>query len=171
MNTLRSLVSSLAVVGFLTACGGGSDNIQPAGSTSTTTTVTAGDASRYAGTWSACFSNGASTSQRETIVITPTGATTAAFTDSQTNYSAAGCAGSAGTPTINTGSVAFTGTTKIVGTSTVDKGTVTQGTNVKKQIFLVTATTLNTGKEVGDGGTVDADGYPNSLDSGGLTKQ
>ena len=162
MKKLLSLGLSLSVAALMASCGGGDDG--PA-------TVTAGDANRYAGTYNACVSTGTSTSRKETIVITATGASTAAFTDTQTNYSAAACTGTAGTPTISTGTVAFTGTTKIVGTSTVDKGTVTQGTRVDKQIFLLAGGTLTTGKSVGDGGTVDADGYPNSLDSGVLTKQ
>ena len=188
MKNLISLASSLSVVVLLAACGGGDDG--PAAATSTTTTSTTttttpttttttttttpapGDASRYVGTWSSCNSTGASTSRRETIVITATGASTLAFTFTETNFSAAACTGSAGTPSVGTtGTVAFTGTTKTVGTSTVDKGSVTEGTRVQKQIFLVTATTLVTGKTAGDGGTVDADGYPNTLESGGLTKQ
>lgn len=172
MKKLLSLGSSLAVVFFLASCGGGGDDgPAPATSTTTTTTPAPGDASRYVGTWSACVSTGASTSRKETVVITATGPSTLAFTQSETNFAAAGCAGTAGTPSTSSGTVAFTGTTKTVGTSTVDKGTVTEGTTVQKQIFLVTATTLNSGKSVADGGTVDADGYPNSLDSGVLTKQ
>ena len=169
MRNLISLASSVALVALLSACGGSDD---PAPTTPPPpATVTAGDASRYAGTWSACVSTGASTSRKETVVITATGASTLAFSQSETNFAAAGCTGTAGTPSTGTGTAVFTGTTKTVGTSTVDKGTVTQGTKVQKQIFLVTATTLTTGKGVGDGGTLDADGYPNSLDSGVLTKQ
>lgn len=169
MRKMISLAPSLALAVLLGACGGGGG-----GTGSGTTglgTVTAGDASRYVGTWSSCSSTGTSTSERDTVVITATGASTLAFTDSQTSFSAAGCTGTAGTPTSSTGTVVFTGTTKTVGSSTVDKATITQGTSVNKQIFLVTATTLNTGRQAGDGGTVDADGYPNTLDSQVLTKQ
>jgi len=176
MTKFISVVSSVTFLAFLASCGGGGDG--PAATTAATTTTTptptalaAGDASRYVGTWSVCTSTGASTSRKETTVITATGPSSLNFTDTEINFAAAGCTGTAGAPSTSAGTVVFNGTTKTVGTSTVDKGTTTQGTTVQKQIFLVTATTLNSGKTVADGGTVDADGYPNSLDSGVLTKQ
>jgi hypothetical protein len=175
MKKLISLVSSVSLLALFASCGGGGDG--PATATATTATATtttvlaAGDASRYVGTWSACLSTGTSGSQKETTVITATGASSLAFTDTDINFPAAGCAGTASTPSTSTGTVVFNGTTKTVGTSTVDKGTVTQGTSVQKQIFLVTATTLSSGKSVADGGTLDVDGYPNSLDSGVQTQQ
>ena len=177
MNTLRCIVSSLAVAGFLTACGGGSDDIKPAGSTTTTTTtttVTAGDASRYAGTWVGCFSEGPTTSSRQTLVLTQQGANSLSGASTETAFAAPSCGGTAGVTKTSSGTIAFAGT-KTIGADTVDKATITfPGKPPQKQVLLVKGTApamLFFGKEPGDGGTLDADGYPTTLESNGLTKQ
>ena len=54
---------------------------------------------------------------------------------------------------------------------TVDKGIVTQTDGAQKQVFLATATTLSFGQQPGDGGTLDADGYPTTLDVNPLVRQ
>jgi hypothetical protein len=175
MKTLSCIVSSLAVAGLLTACGGGSDDPAPAGTSTTTTTTTttpttsAGTAAKYVGTWGGCFSTGAATSRKETLVITQQGAETASFAFTETNYAQLACAGAAGTTSTDSGTVAFTGT-KTIGTDTVDQANVTQGNGTQKQVFLVSGTTLKFGKQAGDGGTVDANGYPTTFDTNPLTK-
>lgn len=176
MKKLISIVSSLPLLVVLASCGGGGDDSAAAATTTTTTTTTAttpaaGDATRYAGSWGSCSSTGSATSEKEAIIITVTSANSFAFTDTTTSYGSPGCAGAAGATTNSTsGTVVFSGT-KTVGTDTVDKGIMTQGTNSKKQIFLATATTIRTGRTAQDGGPVDADGYPNTLDASGLVRQ
>jgi len=48
---------------------------------------------------------------------------------------------------------------------------VTQTDGAQKQVFLATATTLSFGQQPGDGGTLDADGYPTTLDVNPLVRQ
>ena len=67
----------------------------------------------------------------------------------------------------------FSGT-KTIGADIVDKGIVTSGSAVSKQVFLVKGSspvTLTTGRQASDGGAVDSDGYPTTLDSTPLIKQ
>jgi hypothetical protein len=171
-----TLVSGVLALALLASCGGGGsgggsvDTTAPASGYDQTAGVTAGDASRYAGTWVACNSTGATTSEREVVVLTATGANTVSFSDTSSVYSGVNCTGSVGSSSSKTGTLAFAGT-KTVGTDTVDKGLMTRDGVQKKNIFLVTATTLKTGRAAEDGGTLDADGYPNTLDTNGLTRQ
>lgn len=174
MNSIIRFVPALAVLALVTACGGGGGSSDatatPSTTTPTPTPVVATDSSRYAGTWALCRSSGATSSERETLAFTATSATTLAFTETNTAFASLNCAGAAGTTKTNTGTASFTGT-KTVGTDTVDKVIVTQGTQTQKQIVLVTATTLRTGKAAEDGGVVDADGYPTTLETNAFTKQ
>ena len=177
MKKLISLVCGISVAVALASCGGGDSPAATTTATTTPTTTTpasvalaATDATRYSGNWAVCRGTGAATSARETIAITATSATTLAFTDTETLFAALNCTGAAGTTKTSTGTVAFNGT-KTVGADTVDKVIVTQGTQTQKQILLVTATTLKTGKGGSDGGPIDADGYPTTFDGTPFTKQ
>lgn len=174
MIKLISIVPALLSLTLLASCGGGGNESGAATTPPITTTppaIATPDASRYVGTWADCFQTGAATSTRETVVISAQSSSSVTFSNTETPYATLACAGKAGSPVTTTGSVTFNGT-KTVGTDTVDKGIVTEGTNApRKQIFLVTATTLKSGRSVQDGGSVDADGYPTSFDSGTLGKQ
>ena len=181
MKTFFSLVTSISVAVALASCGGGGDS--PAATTSTTTTPTAttttttptsvtpaaNDATRYSGTWAACHPGGTD-SEGETLVITATSATTLAVTSTDTKFASTNCAGAGGATKTSTGSAAFVGT-KTVDADTVDKVIYTEGTQTQKQILLVTATALKVGRQQSDGGVLDADGYPTTLATTGLTKQ
>lgn len=165
MKNLILAISGLSVAVLLAACGGGGDGTaDPAAATSSTT------AAKYGGTWGGCFSTGAASSRKETLVITPQGADIASFSFAETSYGQLACAGAAGTTSTDTGTVAFSGT-KTIGTETVDKGIVTQAGGSQKQVFLATATTLQFGRQAGDGGTPDADGYPTTFDTNPLARQ
>lgn len=170
-------LAALSVATMLTACGGGGDG-NPASttaqassaeaSTTTTTTMTT-TAAKYAGTWGGCFATGAATSRQETLVIVQQGSDSASFSFTEVNYDALACAGAAGTTSTDAGTIAFSGSMTI-GADTVDKGIVTQTNGVQKQVFLATETTLTFGRQPGDGGAVDADGYPTTFDTNLLTR-
>ena len=170
MKSITRFVPALAVLALVTACGGGGSSSDAPATPTPTPPVVATDSSRYVGTWAQCHSTGATTSARETIVITAPSATTVAFTQTETTYASLNCAGAAAATTTSTGTGVFVGT-KTVGADTVDKVNVTQRTTTNKQILLVTATTLKTGKGANDGGVVDADGYPTTLETVSFTKQ
>lgn len=158
-----TLVSGLLALALLASCGGGgSGGDQSSG-------VVAGDATRYAGTWVSCDATSGTTSDRDVVVITATGSNTFSFNESSAVYATANCTGPVtSTRSGTTGTVVFAGT-KTVGTDTVDKGIVTDASGQRNQIFLVTATSLRSGRRAEDGGTLDAEGYPNTLDTAGLT--
>jgi len=171
MKNLNHAIAALSVTTFLAACGGGGDgsaDLVAAPATPTTPSATT-TAARYAGSWGGCFSTGATTSRNETLVITAQGAETASFAFTETNYAQPACAGAAGTTSTDSGTIAFAGT-KTIGTETVDQGNVTQGTGTRKQVFRVSGTTLKFGKQAGDGGTLDANGYPTTFDTNPLTR-
>lgn len=176
MKNLILTLSALSVAVLLTACGGGGsssvDDSAAVADATASSTPAGVDATRYAGSWGSCSSTGNGASEQEAIVITATSASSFAFIDTTTSYASPDCSGAAGATTNSTsGTVAFSGT-KAVGTDTVDEGLLTQGTNTpQKQIFLATATTIRTGRMAQDGGTLDADGYPNTLDTNGLVRQ
>ena len=171
MKKVVSLGSCLAVVVFLASCGGGSND--PAPTASTTPTPPAATALKYAGTWVGCFPNGTA-SARNTLVLTQSTTASISATQTDTNYAAASCAGAAGTTTTNSSTGTVDGT-KTIGTDTVDKVTITQsGRPAQKQVLLVKGTApvmLFVGKQAADGGAVDAEGYPATLETLGLTKQ
>jgi len=139
--------------------------------TGVTATVTI---DKYVGSWAACIPNGSGTgSHLETIAVAKTGDTSGTFTLTRLDYAIAGCTGTATTST-SSGTLQFTGT-KTIGADTVDEAIQTEGTNPpEKQVFLVKDTapvTLTTGVLASDGGPVDANGYPTTLDNHPLTKQ
>ena len=172
MKKLLSILTSAAALTILAACGGGGGD-STAVATGAGAGTTPGDASRYLGTWSGCTSFGTS-SEKETVVITPQAAEIFAVNFTDVKFAAPACAGPASSTTTGTGTVALSGT-KTIGADTVDKGIVTQaGQAAEKQVFLVKGTgpvTLSFGRPGGEGGPVDAEGYPNTLDSFSLTKE
>ena len=177
---LISIVSSMTLLVLLASCGGGSDDPAPAASATTpaTTPTTPAPAPtetalKYAGTWVGCFPNGAASS-RETLVITQLTPAVLSATSTETNYAAASCAGAAGTTKTNPSTFTVDGS-KTIGTDTVDKVTITQpGRPAQKQVVLAKGTApvmLFVGKQAADGGAVDAEGYPTTLEPLGFTKQ
>ena len=166
-KSVRSMVAAAAVA-VLSACGGGGDDagLEPG-------TIGAGDAvDKYVGTWSGCFAVGAG-SLREVIVITRSSATTGAFTWTETAHTGTTCAGAATDSDNGSGTFVMNGT-KILGADTVDKVTVTEGSAVEKQVFLVKGAApamLSLGRAALDGGAVDAEGYPTTLDDHTLARQ
>jgi hypothetical protein len=176
MKNLILTLSGLSVAVLLAACGGGGasssvDDSAAVAATAAAATPAGVDATRYAGSWGSCSSTGNGASETEAFVITATSTDSFAFNDTTTSYASADCSGAAGAITGSTsGTFVFSGT-KILGTDTVDEGILTQGTNApQKQILLATATTIRTGRMVQDGGTLDADGYPNTLDTNRLVR-
>ena len=179
MKKLISLVSSISVVALLAACGGGGDDGLATATPSTTTTTpatttTTGAAAKYVGTWVGCFPNGTNASTRETLVLTQQGPDSLSTASTETSFAAASCGGAAGTTKTSSDTAALAGT-KTIGTDTVDKVIVTQKDRPpQKQVLLVKGTApamLFVGKGLADGGTVDAEGYPTTLDSLGFSKQ
>lgn len=162
MKNLICVIPGLALSVLLTACGGG-DNDDPPFS-----------ADKYVGTWTACTTTGTTTSQRETLVfVRGTAINSLNFTNTITTHFAAGCTGSFGTPQTESGTVTFNGT-KVIGVETVDRVSIGNGSLVEKQVLVVRATnpqTLATGRAFSDGGTLDGDGYPTTMDSQVFARQ
>jgi hypothetical protein len=133
-------------------------------------------ASKYAGTWTGCEPQQPTTSKRLTIVYTPQAADMFAFSGAEVQYAAPACAGAAGSTDAFAGTATLTGT-KIIGAETVDKVTLAQiGAPAEQQVYLLKGTGSNTvtlqfGLEARDGGGLDAEGYPNTLDHKILTRQ
>ncbi len=191
MKKFILLASYLSVATLLASCGGGGDDAPAAAAAApaptsatpapvTTTPVAAvgssAQLSSFAGTWVGCFSEG-TTSERETLVFTQQGADTFSAASSATHYASTGCAGAVTRTSSESGTVTFTGT-KSIGTDTVNKFIFTKaGSPPSKNVALVSGTnpvTLTFGKEAQDGGVLDAEGYPTTLQSstsGTFTKQ
>ena len=169
----HALTAGALVLVLLAGCGGGGDSATdtPAPATPTPQAATA---AKYVGSWSGCFDRSTTTSRRESVVITQVTAESVSFNYSEVSFAQASCGGSAGTTVSDSGTIAFSGT-KVIGTETVDKGSVTSvGSPVQKQVFLVrqgTPATLVFGKNADDGGVLDAEGYPTTLETNGLAKQ
>jgi hypothetical protein len=144
------------------------------GSTQVTQTLPgASPVDKYVGTWNQCSRGSGSTdSEIETVTITKTGSTTASVADSTTRYASTNCSGAATGSKSRTLAVTFRGT-KIVGVDTVDKVEVADATAVVKFLTVLLAKNggLYTGREAGDGGALDSEGYPSSLYSTPFTSQ
>lgn len=151
-----SSLASVLVLALLAGCGGGDDD----------ETVFAGD--KYVGAWTMCTSTGATTSRKETLVfVRGTAINTLDFTQSTTNHFAPACAGVFGTPLIESDTVSFNGT-KLIGFDLVDRVFVGNGGLGEKQVLVIRTThplTLFTGRTSPDGGTLDSDGYPTTLNA------
>jgi len=172
-----TLVSGLLALALLASCGGGGDDAPAAASTTPDATPgSSAQLSSFAGTWVGCFSEG-TTSERETLVFTQQGADTFSAVSTGAHYAGAGCTGTVTSTSSESGTVTFTGT-KTIGADTVNKFIFTaSGSQPTKNVALVQGTnpvTLTFGKEVQDGGVLDAEGYPTTLEStttGSFSKQ
>lgn len=171
MNRLTVLLSACALT-LATACGGGGDTTATTTTTTATpsdTTATASAVDKYVGSWSGCFARGTG-SGRETLTITKTGETTGSFTFSGSAYASADCSGASTGSETGSGTATFKGT-KTIGADTVDKIDSLEASVVEKQVLLIKNGQLVSGVSAADGGSVDSEGYPNTLDTEPLTKQ
>lgn len=195
MKNLTSIVSGISLMLLVTACGGGGDDAPAAATTGATaptttapTTTTPGIAapvvtteisaqlSSLAGTWVGCSAEGTS-SERESIVFTQLSADTFSAVSTSTKFSGPGCAGAVTRTSSASGMLTFSGT-KTIGAESVNKFIFTQaGSAPQKDVALVKGSnpvTLTFGKDAQDGGVMDSDGYPTTLQgngSGTFTKQ
>ena len=187
MKKQLSILASVVALAVLAACGGGGDSSTgttgttssggttgtASGSGATGTTATAAVVDKYQGTWVGCFATNPG-SGKEVITIAKTSDTTVSFSYVDTAYASTDCSGTGTAAGNGSGTVVLNGT-KTIGADTVDKGTVTEGNKPsEKQVFLVKGTapvTLTTGRTAADGGAVDADGYPTTMNTNSLTKQ
>lgn len=138
------------------------------------TTTQAAVVDKYIGTWvSTCDNTGPGSSRRESLTLKKASATSVTFTDTQTNYASGDCSGnSTGTQT-NTGTANWVGT-KTASGQTVDEIDIAQDgkAGLMKQIVVIEADgKFYSGVQASDGGTVDANGYPNTLQPTGSTRQ
>ncbi len=164
MKNLICVIPGLALAALLSACGGGGDS------------DFAGD--KYIGTWAMCTSTatgiGIPTWEKETLSITAgTTPNTLAFASSNATYFNAECTGAFGTPQLESGTVTFNGT-KVIGFDTVDRVFIASGGLGEKQVLVIRTTnplTLLTGRSSGEGGTLDSEGYPNTLDTDVFVRQ
>ena len=142
------------------------------GSTQVTQTFPgASPADKYVGTWSACFAgSGSTSSELETLTITKTSNSTLSGANSTTRYASTNCSGPATSSKSGTVTAAFRGT-KILGADTVDKIEITDADGVRLSVILVKNGRFYTGREARDGGAVDSEGYPTSLDANSFTTQ
>ena len=121
-------------------------------------------ADKYSGAWVLCFA-GASASIKRTLVFTKATATMANYTLQDSSYSQTTCSGppaSAGAYS-ETGMINFMGS-KVVGTSTVDKLSISVSTpsiSTQSNIGLVSGNLLNLGNLTS---AKDDKGYPVALD-------
>lgn len=121
-------------------------------------------ADKYSGAWVLCFAR-ASASIKRTLVFTKATATMANYTLQDSNYSQTTCSGppaSAGAYS-ETGMINFMGS-KVVGTSTVDKLSISVSTpsiSTQSNIGLVSGNLLNLGNLTS---AKDDKGYPAALD-------
>jgi hypothetical protein len=121
-------------------------------------------ADKYSGAWVLCFAQ-ASASVKRTLVFTKATATMANYTLQDSSYSQTTCSGppaSAGAYS-ETGTINFMGT-KVVGTSTVDKLSISVSTpsiSTQSNIGLVSGNLLNLGNLTS---AKDDKGYPAALD-------
>lgn len=169
MKKHLAILAGVSALTLLAACGGGGDATTATSTTTTTTTSTASAVDKYVGTWSGCFAEG-SGSQRETITITKSSDAVASYSFSGSGYASADCSGAATSSDSGSGTATMVGT-KTIGSETVDKVDMAEGSLSEKQVLAIVGSKLVSGVTAADGGTVDADGYPNTLDTDGLTKQ
>lgn len=167
------LIVGVAALALLTGCGGGGDGSGTAGTTTTTTTTTttstASAVDKYVGTWSGCFA-GVGGSFKETITITKSSDTVASYSFIGAEYASADCSGTSTGGDSGSGTATMVGT-KTIGSETVDKVDMVESSLSEKQVLAIVGAELVSGVAAADGGTVDADGYPNTLNGDGLTKQ
>lgn len=161
--------------GLGTSAGTGSGTGTGTGGTGTgsgTTTTTADVVDKYVGTWVQCKANGSTSSSSDSLTITKSTATTVSFSDTHKDFATTNCSGTAGGTSSQAGTATWVGT-KMVGSLTVDEINIQPtGQPLQKQIIVIESDgKLYSGVQASDGGTVDANGYPNTLESTGSTKQ
>lgn len=173
---VRRLAGALLLV-LLAACGGGggggdADGGTAAPGTTSTTPATTSETSNvdvYVGNWVACFMEGGG-SMRESLVITRTSDTSLTFTFTGQRFASTDCSGTAQSTDSGTGTATLTGK-KTVGTEVADKVQITEGNVTDKDLLAVRADgKLYVGRDADSGGTVDADGYPNTFDTDPFTR-
>lgn len=162
----HQILSSIAMLGMLAACGGGDVSAtDPSGAGGG---ATPGDvADKYVGTWTFCAQQSPTSSYLVTLVGAKLTADSISYNYSETEHVTGDCTGQGRISYTESGRVAYQGT-KTIGTTVVDKGegTVTtdseQNTSeprVEKDISLLSGTTLY----FGDSSSLDAEGYPNAI--------
>lgn len=182
----KSVLRSLGTVGLvvLASCGGGSgtgttSNSSGGSGTGATTTAAGGGGTstsavvdKYVGTWvGPCSSTGTSTAEIEMLALQKVTDTSMNATDTQNNYNSLNCSGGPVTTKTNTSAGTWVGSKTIASGETVDEINVVQNGQTQKQIIVIKADgKLYTGLQAPDG-TVDTNGYPNTLDPKGMTKQ
>ncbi|MCY7317746.1 MAG: hypothetical protein LH617_03275, partial [Ramlibacter sp.] len=114
-----------------------------------------------------CFIEGTG-SARDTFTIAKTGTITASTTGTDTIYASTNCSGTPTSSKATSGSTFTFRGTKILGADTVDK---IEDSKLGKQVVVIKNGQLYTGREVRDGGSVDSEGYPTSLDPIPYTRQ
>ena len=158
MKKQLALLAGASVLSLLGACGGGSD---------------ADPIDKYVGTWSSCSKHDSGPgADLDTVVFTKTSASAGAFTATPLSFDTADCTGASAPGSDGVTSASFT----IAGTKTIagkagDKIMATSGADAFKQVFYIANGTLTIGLSDQDGGTRDAEGYPNEYEAGSLTKK
>jgi hypothetical protein len=154
---LRPLVLAL-MASALVACGGGGGGGGAA--------PAADSADKFVGTWTENCQSSTTSSSREILTLTKTGATTLSFSNTNATFVAnTTCAGTATNTQTDTGTVTINGQ-KLIGASTVDRVDIVVAANAgnpainQKQVFLASGTTLRPGSL---SSPLDADGYPTQL--------
>lgn len=168
----RFVFASLAAALVLTVagCGGGG------GGGGNKPVPTADVVDKYIGSWLApCDATGANTSETDLLTLTKTSATTVSFTDTRTTYATNNCTGAGTTQPKETGTATWVGTkTTTDKGQTVDKIDISINGVAQTEHQIVTIGSdgkFYSGLDPSDGGTVDANGYPNTLQATGSTKQ
>jgi hypothetical protein len=183
------LIAGIGILAILAACGGGGDASTTstgggtgtttttgggAGGTTTTTTggttTTSAVVDKYIGTWVSCKATGASSSEQETLVLQKASDTTVNTSSSVKSFPNTTCSGTGTAAPTDSGTATWVGT-KLVGSETVDEINIVQGAITIKQIVVIRSDgKLYSGVEASSGGSVDANGYPTTLEATGSTK-
>ena len=146
--------------------------VAPDGSTQVTPTLPeASPVDKYVGTWSHCFTEGTG-SARDTFTIVKTGTFTGSSTGTDTRYaSSATCSGAATSSKATSGNTITWRGTKTLGADTVDKIELVEQGVLGKTVVVIKNGLLFTGRDVRDGGSLDSEGYPTSLDPNSYSRQ
>ncbi len=173
---INSIFAALLTSLTLVACGGGGSEAVPAtvANTPTPTTSTSVLTDKYTATWKSCRSDGV----LRTVLITKKSETTYAFDFKATahdgGYPCAG-AGTAIPDAAGIGEFQVVGTKKVLGSVAGEVDKVIDSNSGEKDILFVkdgvivtdsaSAVTLLYYTDSSSSSTIDADGFPNSLDT------